>query len=305
MTLADAVVQYVDYNQSIGMRFQVDAGILRAFHRQTGDVALVAVSADMVAAFLQPRHQVTSTWRMKHRALRRFYQHWIARGLVTRSPVPTAVPRVIDTFVPHIYSDEELRRLLTGIEANQAETRCTIAAPTFRAFLLLLYGAGLRVSEALGLRREEVDLRAGMILIRETKFYKSRHLPIGPHLTRALAAYVDAAPAARGTGAPAFFVNRRGDRMPHGTVGWNFAALRARAGVSGRLHDFRHSFAVHRLLAWYREGADVQRLVPHLSTYLGHARMSSTQRYLTMIPELLEQASQRFETYARPEVRHD
>ena len=72
MTLADAVVKYIDYHQSIGMRFQVDAGMLRAFHRQTGDVDLAAVAADQVAAFLQPRHQVTSTWRMKHRALRRF-----------------------------------------------------------------------------------------------------------------------------------------------------------------------------------------------------------------------------------------
>ncbi len=305
MTLGDAITTYVDYNQSIGMRFQVDAALLKAFHRHAGEVDLAAISPDVVAAFLQPRDRVTSTWLMKHRALRRFYQQAIARGLVARSPVPMVVPRVSETFVPHIYSDEELRRLLTGIEANQAETRCTIAAPTFRAFLLLLYGAGLRVGEALALRREEVDLRAGMVLIRETKFYKSRHLPIGPHLTRALAEYADAAPAARGAGAPAFFVNRRGDVMPHGTVGWNFASLRTRAGVRGRLHDLRHTFAVHRLLAWYREGADVQRLLPHLSTYLGHARMSSTQRYLTMIPELLEQASQRFETYARSEVCHD
>ena len=305
MTLGDAITRYVTFNQSVGMRFQVDAGLLKAFHRHAGEVDLAAISPAVVAAFLQPRHRVTSTWRMKHRALRRFYQQAIARGLVAGSPVPTVVPRVSETFVPHIYSDEELRRLLTGIDANQAEIRCTIAAPTFRAFLLLLYGAGLRLGEALALRREEVDLRAGMILIRETKFYKSRQLPIGPHLTRVLAEYVDAAPAARDPGAPAFFVTRRGDPIQHRTAWWNFAALRTRVGVSGRLHDLRHTFAVHRLLAWYREGADVQRLVPHLSTYLGHARMSSTQRYLTMTPALLEQASQRFETYARSEVCHE
>ncbi len=297
MTLGDAITRYVDYNQSVGMRFQVDAALLKAFHRHAGEVDLAAISADVVVAFLQPRDRVTSTWRMKHRALRRFYHQAIARGLVARSPVPTVVPRVRETFVPHIYSDEELRRLLMGIEANQADTRCTIAAPTFRAFLLLVYGAGLRLGEALALRREEVDLQTGMILIRETKFYQSRQLPIGPHLTRALAEYL--------AGAPAFFVDRRGDPLPPHTAWWNFAALRKRAGVSGRLHDLRHTFAVHRLLAWYREGADVQRLVPHLSTYLGHARMTSTQRYLTMTPELLEQASQRFETYARSEGCHD
>ncbi|MGH9204679.1 MAG: tyrosine-type recombinase/integrase, partial [Vicinamibacterales bacterium] len=291
MTLGQAIATYVDVNQSVGMRFQVDAGMLRAFHRHAGERDLAAISPDLVVAFLQPRQRVTSTWHMKHRALRRFYQHAIARGLVARSPVPPVVPRVTETFVPHIYSDEELRRLLTGIADNQADTRCTITAPTFRAFLLLMYGAGLRLGEALALRREDVDLQTGMILIRETKFYKSRHLPIGPHLTRTLAEYLDAALASREPGAPTFFVNRRGDVMPHQTAWWNFASLRKRAGVRGRLHDLRHTFAVHRLLAWYREGADVQRLLPHLSTYLGHARMSSTQRYLTMIPELLEQAS--------------
>lgn len=303
--LADAIAKYVDLNRSLGMRFQVDEGMLKAFHRHVGDVDLAAISPDVVVAFLQPRHRVTSTWLMKHRALRRFYQYGITRGLVARSPVPTAVPRMTETFVPHIYSDEELRRLLAGVETHQARARCTIAASTLRAFLLLLYGAGLRLGEALALRREDVDLRAGMILIRDAKFYKSRHLPIGPRLTRALAEYVDAVPAWRGPAPTAFFVNRRGGSMPHQTVWWNFASLRARVGVQGRVHDLRHTFAVHRLLAWYREGADVQRCLPHLSTYLGHARIACTQRYLTMIPELLEQASRRFETYARSEVRHE
>jgi len=305
MTLGHAITQYIDFNQSVGMRFQVDAALLRAFHRHAGEVDVAAVSPDVLAAFLQPRQRVTSTWLMKQRALRRFYQHAIARGLVEQSPVPTIIPRVIDTFVPHIYSDEELRRLLAGVEAHQARTRCTITAPTFRALLLLLYGAGLRLGEALGLRREEVDLPAAMILIRETKFYKCRQLPIGPNLTQALAESIDTAPACRDTGSGAFFINRRGDAIPHQTVRCNFVSLRTSVGVSGRLHDFRHTFAVHRLLAWYREGADVQRWLPHLSTYLGHARISSTQRYLTMIPELLEHASQRFERYAQPEVHHE
>lgn len=305
MTLVDAIARYLDLNQAVGMRFQVDEAILKAFHRHAGEVDLAAISPEVIVAFLQPRRRVTSTWFMKHRALRRFYQHWITRGLVARSPVPTAIPRVTETFVPHIYSDEEVRCLLAGVEAHQARTRCTIAAPTFRAFLLLLYGTGLRLGEALALRREDVDLRTGMILIRQAKFYKSRHLPIGPKLTRALAEYVDAAPACRGLAPTAFFVNRRSGVIPHQTVWCNFASLRERAGVQGRLHDFRHTFAVHRLLAWYREGADVQRCLPHLSTYLGHARIACTQRYLTMIPELLEQASRRFETYAQLEVGHD
>lgn len=304
MRLGEAIATYTALQRSLGKRFHVDEAMLQAFHRHAGEVDLAAISPEVVLAFLQPRHRVTSTWLIRHRTLRRFYQHAITRRLVDRSPVPTACPRVTETFVPHIFSTEELRRLLGGLEAHQARARCTIAAPTLRAILLLLYGAGLRLGEALALGPEDVDLRAGMILIRETKFYKSRHLPIGPGLTRVLTAYLDAVPATRGP-ATAFFVNRTGRPVPHGTLRGTFATLRARLGVPGRLHDLRHTFAVHRLLAWYREGADVQRCLPYLSTYLGHARIACTQRYLTMIPELLAQASRRFETYAHVEVSHE
>ncbi len=300
MTLATVIAAYVDLNQSMGMRFQVDAGLLRAFQRHAGDVELAAITPEAIRAFLQPRAQVTSTWLMKHRALRRLFQYAITRGLATHSPVPTAIPRVPETFVPHIYTDEELRRLLAGVDENQARVRCTIAAPTYRAVLLLLYGAGLRLAELLALRQEDVDLDSGGVLIRESKFYKSRQLPIGPRLTQALA---EVAPAGR-PGPTAFFRNQRREPIPPETVWHNFDALRRRVGVQGRLHDLRHTFAVHRLLAWYREGADVQRCLPHLSTYLGHARIACTQRYLTMIPALLEQASQRFERYAGGEVDH-
>ena len=305
MRLSDAITTYVDLKQSMGLRFRGAQAILKAFQRHAGDVDVAAVSPAVVAAFLQPRGPITATWLHKHRTLRLFYHHWITRGLLPHAPVPTTVPRVTSTFVPHIYSDEELRRLLAGVAANQRGKGGTIAAVTFRAVLLLLYGTGLRLGEALALRREDVDLRAGMLLIRDTKFYKSRHLPIGPRLTLVLAAYVEAIPVGRGPTPTAFFVNRRGQGLPHQTVRCNFASLRQRVGVRGRLHDLRHTFAVHRLVAWYREGADVQRRLPYLSTYLGHARIAGTQRYLTMIPELLEQASRPFETYARSEARHE
>lgn len=313
MTLADAITNYVDLKQSMGMRFRSERGILNALHRHVGDVDLTEVSTEAVAAFLAGRGPITATWLNKHRALRRFYDHWITRGRVTHSPVPTAVPRVAQNFVPHIYSNDELRRLLAAVDENQARRGCQISAPTFRLLLLLLYSTGLRISEALHLTSADVDLDAGLLLIRESKFYKSRQLPVGPTLVHRLVEHAD-----RVRGRPAraqalsFFVTIRGTDIPIAMARLNFAVLRQRARVHGRpgvlsaprLHDLRHSFAVHRLIAWYREGADVQRLLPHLSTYLGHRRLASTQRYLTMIPELLEQASGRFERYATAEVSH-
>ena len=109
MTLADAIAHDIDLNHAMGLRFHVDEAILKAFHRHAGAVDVAAVSSDIVGAFLQPRHRVTSTWHMKHRALRRFYQYGITQGIVAHSPVPRTVPRVTETFVPRIYSHEELR----------------------------------------------------------------------------------------------------------------------------------------------------------------------------------------------------
>jgi integrase/recombinase XerD len=177
---------------------------------------------------------------------------------------------------------------------------------------LLLYGAALRISEAVHLTHEDVHLRDGLVLIRESKFYKSRQLPLGPTLVHRLAAYADRAPApSLYTAAMPFFATTQDTPLSIAVVRVNFRLLRQRAGVhrrpgalsAPRLHDLRHSFAVNRLVAWYREGADVQRLLPQLSTYLGHRRIVSTQRYLTMSPELLQQASARFETYMRSEGR--
>jgi integrase/recombinase XerD len=312
MMLADAIAKYVDLKQSMGMRFRSEHDILMALHRHVGEVDLAEVTTNAVAAFLAGRGPITATWLNKHRALRRFYQHWITRGRILRSPVPTAVPRVAQNFVPHVYSNDELRRLLAAVDENQARRGCHISAPTFRVLLLLLYGAGLRIGEALTITCEDVDLHAGLLLIRESKFYKSRQLPLGPTLVHHLVEYADGARSRRARAhAMPFFATTRGTNIPIAVARLNFASLRQRAGVHGRpgalcaprLHDLRHSFAVNRLVAWYREGADVQRLLPQLSTYLGHRRITSTQRYLTMIPELLEQASLRFETYTRSEAR--
>ena len=166
----------------------------------------------------------------------------------------------------------------------------------------------MRHGEARRLTQADVDLPAGLLTVRETKFYKSRLVPLGSHLTQVLAEYVArrapyTAPAAHDL---PFLANRDGTPLARTTVHTAFAALRQAAGVRNpvgarcqpRLHDLRHSFAVHRLTSWYRQGKDVQRLLPFLSTYLGHVNIAGTAVYLSMTPELLRAASLRFERYA-------
>lgn len=166
----------------------------------------------------------------------------------------------------------------------------------------------MRFGEATRLTLADVDLAEAVLTIRATKFYNSRLVPIGPQLVAVLDAY--AALRRRdgfARGEDSFFLaNRDGTPLASSTVQAAFDVLRRSARIRGtaggravpRLHDLRHSFAVHSLTAWYRQGADVQRLLPVLSTYLGHADLEGTKVYLSMTPELLQQALVRFARYA-------
>lgn len=307
MRLSEAITQYVEYKQSMGMRFHTEARTLRSFCRTAGDVALPDIEADRVHAYIAGAGPVTRFWHRKHDALRGFYRFAIGRGYTAASPLPKLVPKPPPAFVPYIYSQDELRRLLDATIICESP-HSKLQPHTCRMLILLLYGAGLRIGEALALTLADVDLVAAILTIRESKFYKTRFVPIGTGLTGALAAYVAQRAIDYPTSPEApFFVSRTGTPLTRQIAENTFRRLRARAGVKRddgsrfqpRLHDLRHAFAVHRVVTWYRQGADVQRLLPQLATYLGHLHIAATQRYLTMTPELLLEASRRFECYAR------
>lgn len=177
MKLSEAVAGYVGHKQAMGMRFRTEARILRSFCRASGEVTIQEVTASQVLAFLAGTGPVTRFWERKHSALGGFYRFAIARSHIDRSPLPRTVPQPLKAFVPHIYSHEELRRLLDAVAVSD-HPRCRIDPNTHRTLLLLLYGAGLRISEALALTLADVDLDSGILCIRESKFYKTRLVPI-------------------------------------------------------------------------------------------------------------------------------
>ena len=315
MNLQQLIERYVCHRQSLGEKFQTNGYILRAFGRAIGGEADVAdVRAEQVNAFLAGSGPLTRTWHGKYHALLAFYRYAISRGHVTSAPLPTVVPKRPPPFVPYIYTPEELRRLLRATDSYQRAPG-RVEPVTMRTLVLLLYGTGLRLSEALALDRPDVDLENHLLTVRQTKFYKSRLVPFSPQLGHALAQYVSGRPVPpRPAEAPApFFTTRTGARLKQATVQNRFRCLRTHAGIGRtggarcqpRLHDLRHTFAVHRLTSWYRQGADVQRLLPLLSVYLGHVHLGATQVYLSMTPELLAEANACFAHYAGKEERHD
>jgi len=311
MMLREAIDQYILWRRAHGAKFTTSANLLHRFlDHANGDASCDAVSMEQILSYLGSKRPLTRHRQNKYYALAGFWRHAISRGHATRSPLPDNEPRSPAEVPPYIYSRDELRRLLDPSTMKACRRRAVqLDATTFRTLLLLLYGAGLRFSEATRLTLADVDLAEAVLTIRATKFYKSRLVPIGVELATALHAHMilcRRGGAAQGEGS-FLLANRDGTQIVSSTAQAAFAILRRAAklrGVPGgrifpRMHDLRHSFAVHNLTAWYRQGADVQRLLPVLSTYLGHADLEGTKVYLSMTPELLQQASSRFAHYAR------
>lgn len=202
---------------------------------------------------------------------------------------------------PYIYTVEEVGRLLET--ARRYSSRRTPLHPLMLyAMVALAYCAGLRLGEIVGLELKDIDLDQGSIEIRNTKFFKSRRLPLSSSALAALQDYLD---ARRETGAPShpeapLFWHRKGGYSKI-TIGVLLQRVIQLAGVSAktdmgkpRLHDLRHTMVVHRMTAWYREGINPQSRLPYLSAYLGHRDINSTLVYLTITQELLQQANERF-----------
>jgi integrase/recombinase XerD len=314
MKLKDLITQYVACRKSMGAEFESAESLLNTFCRRMGtEIDLGEIQAEKVELFLAGTGPVNSYWRRKYDTLRGLYRYATSRGFVDCVPLPATVPKMPERLVPYIYSVDELQRLINPTATEQIGFR-KLQSHTLRAILLLLYGAGLRIGEAVALTLADVDLSAAVITIRNTKFHKTRLVPIGTRLNLAMGQYTARRKEARhsqSADAP-FFVLRRGAPLSVQIVQQAFTRLRRYAGVGRadgtryqpRLHDMRHSFAVRRLTSWYEQGADVQKLLPHLATYLGHVSIAATQVYLTMTPELLQAASLRFERYALPEIHH-
>lgn len=313
MSTASTIADYIRHNRSLGKRFVAEEQILSAFNRSVDQVPLRSIPPVAIARFVYCEGTSAGTIAKKHRVLAGFFRYATTRGRLKVSPMPAyRHKRGVTAFTPYIFSKVELTRLLAAVPAA-AGPNAAIDADTLRTFVLLLYGAGLRRGEALRLSIEDVDVPQALLHIKGTKFFKTRIVPISTGLSEMLQAYMakHGSRHSRDGGEP-LFCKKDGAPLTDSAIAAAFRRLRTIAGIAReggarsqpRLHDLRHSAAVHRVTSWYRAGADLNDLLPKLATYLGHKDLSGTQRYLTMTEELLIEASRRFEAFAR-EGRHD
>ena len=262
MMLAQAVADYVTLKQALGMRFRTEARILTAFARALGAVELRDVTPRAVQAYLAGAGPLTTFWHRKFEALTGFYRFAVGRGYAARAPLPTTVPKRPAPFVPYLYTPAEVQRLLAATARLAPTPRVMLPAATVRTLLLLLYGTGLRLGEALALTLADVDLPESLLTIRTSKFYKTRLVPVGPELTRLLADYAQVRQGfPRPVGmASAFLALRTGQPLSRGRAEATFRRLRGAAGVQ-RTDGARYPAAAARFSPRLR-GPAPHRVVP-------------------------------------------
>jgi site-specific recombinase XerD len=221
------------------------------------------------------------------------------RGYV---PEPLRVLPSPGAHPPYIYSNSELQALLAA--ASQLPPSNSLRPHTYWTLLGVLYSTGIRIGEALALNLEDFHSAEQRLYIAEGKFRKARWVPLSTSTCQALQQYLPQRLQMRPRSpASPLLLNQRSRRLHPGTVHQTFQHLLKQCGIrhrkptGPRIHDLRHTFAVHRLLAWYRDGQDLNARLPWLATYMGHVDLHSTQVYLQATPELIEQVDRRFHNH--------
>jgi site-specific recombinase XerD len=303
-TMHDALTQYVALRRALGTQLQEPARTLIHFVEFLGREGAEFITSELALRWaMEPKLVQRATWARRLGMVRRF-----ASWLSTIDPRTEVPPRRLLAVrrrrnKPHIFTEQEIVRLMD--EAAQLISPTGLRAMTYATLIGLLSATGLRPGEALALDTGDVDLQSGILAIRESKFGKSRFVPIEDSTRAALARYAkqrDELCSRRAT--EAFLVSDRGRRLHGCAARRTFAkmscaiGLRAptgsrRTGRGPRLQDFRHSFATRRLIEWYRAGLDVGRELPKLATYLGHVDVGHTYWYIEAVPELLQLATER------------
>jgi integrase len=306
--ITEIVQQYLGFRRQLGYQLKIEGEELLRFGQFadkighhgpiTTDLAVQWATLPAKGSRIYHARRLDMVRRLaKHQALFDPHTEIPVKGLLGPSyhPRPT----------PHIYTDDEIAALLEA--ASELGPRNGLRPHTFVTLFGLLASTGLRISEALGLHLQDVDLEDGLITVRAGKFKKSRLVPLHPSSTAALRRYFQH----RGNRHPhcasaSFFLTEHATPQKYHKTFMTFKALREKLGWHGkdtngppRIHDLRHTFAVRRLLRWYQQHADVHAKIVALATYLGHVKVSDTYWYLTAVPELLAIVAERFENASR------
>lgn len=301
--LQDHLREYIAARRALGTRLQEPAQTLRGFIAFLGRKKAGFITIPLALEWSQHSPNVQrATWARKLSMVRQFAR-WL-NVLEPRHQVPP--PRLLKVrhrrSKPHIYTDAQISQLMEAAAALPSSRR--MKALTLKTLIGLLAATGLRPGEAVALEDRDVDLRAGVLVVRESKFGKSRQVPVHQSTVVALEHYArvrDRLLPHRHSSS--FLVSDHGTALDLGAVRRWFCNISTacglrkspegkRCGRGPRLQDLRHTFATRRLVEWYRAGLNVSLQMPKLAAYLGHSSVGCTYWYIEAVPELLQLATE-------------
>lgn len=313
MKIGNAVAQYLTYRTSIGEKHRTNGFMLMAFSSAIGDDTNIAdITLRQCCDYLNKKgyvnERLTTYWFCIHSALKGLFDWCYQRGFIHGIPLPNSLPSKPQAFVPHIYTNEELRLIFEY--ALHYRKRFNISYPEVMHHLLkTIYFLGLRPSEAIGMSVSDIHLgNENYALIRDSKFYKTRITPFNNRVSEMFSLFLN---WRKSVGMPddfetPLFLDKRKNRVKLSCLQQAFRIICNATDIRRdttsshsdvRLHDLRHTFATNRILAWYKQGKNVQEMLPLLSTYLGHKNIENTAVYISFIPELMAEAGAKFYNY--------
>jgi site-specific recombinase XerD len=300
---------YLELHQSLGKNYNGHRHVLRGLDRFLQAECIISVqdiTSTILERWMAPMTCIPAVRQRKAQSLRQFFDHLLTLKVVTNNPVSMMLlgtGKYATACKPFILTKDQISAILAAARRLPKSGYMRWKAETCYTMLALLCALGLRHGEVLHLRLRDVDLARNTLFIDQTKFHKSRYVPFGPKVRQCLEQFLEI----RRTILPPFqsddplFVTIWRSAMSPNTLLTAFQSIVQNLGIKGaagqrppRLHDIRHTFAVHRLLRWYRQGADVQSRLSALATFMGHVDLKHTQVYLTATEELLQQANDRF-----------
>jgi len=303
-TLRKALDRYLAFRHSLGFKLRDHENALPKFIAFLYAQGAAFITTELALAWAQQPRDTSSAHHAKRLGMvREFARYLSANDTRTEVPPQGLLPAQPQRAQPYIYSPKEIRALIR--EASRLHPSGGFRSLTYSTLFGVLAVTGMRISEVVGLDRDDVDLEQGVLTVRQSKFNKTRFVPVHVSTHRRLKSYArrrDKLLPVRAT--DGFFISDRGVRLNPCIVRYTFIRVSRLIGLrkttdshGPRLHDLRHTFAVRTLTNWYRSGINPEQRLPLLSAYLGHVKVSDTYWYLTAIPELLGALNTRLEQH--------
>lgn len=294
---SELIRDYLDLHKALGEKTIVSGNTLRQFDRYCCEQGIQEplLTSSLVGNWLETKaHEKATTHGTRVSVMNCFRKHLLSKGFeVGWEPVP-GFTRSDQRYVPYIFTRDEITRILANADSLPKPAGKSQFHLVFPAVIRVLYGCGLRVSEALSLRIRDVDLKKGFLTIHNAKFDKSRRIPVSNSLLSYLRRYQGENAALIGDDENGyFFPNAYRERYSHRTIYDKFREILWKSGIphqgkgkGPRVHDLRHTFAVHALQQNVEQGKDIYVALTVLMVYLGHSKISATEYYLRLTAEV-------------------